>query len=82
MSYTRWMTLKSPRMTIKCGFLFVILFKLSSKLSANFLKMSYDWPGERYKETKLHNVLPNDISKFMQSSKSQTSNTLKTRECL
>ena len=56
-------------MTIKYGFLFVTLSKLSSKLSANFSKTSSDWLGERYKEIKLHNLPPNDISKLMHSSK-------------
>ena len=56
-------------MTIKYGFLLAILSKLSSKLSANFSKTSGDWLSERYKETKLHNLPPNDISKFMHSSK-------------
>ena len=48
------LALKSPRMTIKYGFLFVTLSKLSSKLSANFSKTSSDWLGERYKKVKLH----------------------------
>ena len=56
-------------MTIKYGFLFMTLFKLSSKLSANFSKASSDWLGERYKEIKLRNLPPNDISKLMHSSK-------------
>ena len=56
-------------MTIKYEFLLAILSKLSSKLSANFSKTSGDWLSERYKETKLHNLPPNDISKFMHSSK-------------
>ena len=65
-------------MTIKYGFLLVILSKLSSKLSANLSKTS----GERYKEIKLHNLPPNDISKVIHSSKYQISNNLKARECL
>ena len=56
-------------MTIKYGFLLAILSKLSSKLSANISKTSCDWLGERYKEIKLHNLPPNNISKFMHSSK-------------
>ena len=61
--------LKSPRMTNKFGFLLVILSKLGSKLSANFSKTSDDWLGKRYKEIKLHNLPPNNISKFAHSSK-------------
>ena len=56
-------------MTIKYGFLFVTLSKLSSKLSANFSQTTSDWLGEQYKEIKLHNLPPNDISKLMHSSK-------------
>ena len=56
-------------MTIKYEFLFVTLSKLSSKLSANFSKASSDWLGERYKEIKLHNLPPNEISKLIRSSK-------------
>ena len=63
------LALKSPKMTIKYGFLLVILSELSSKLSANFSKTSSDWLGERYKEIKLHNLPLNDISKFIRSSK-------------
>ena len=59
----------SSRMTIKYGFLLVILSKLGSKLSANFSKTSDDWLGKRYKEIKLHNLPPNNISKFAHSSK-------------
>ena len=55
-------------MTIGYGFLLVILSKLSSKSPANFSKTSDDWLGERYKEIKLYNLPPNDISKFMHSS--------------
>ena len=58
----------STRITIKYGFLLVTLSKLSSKLSANFAKRSGDWLGERHK-IKLHRLPPNDISKFMHSSK-------------
>ena len=64
-------------MTIKYGFLLGILSKLSSKLSANFLKTSGDWLDERCKEMKLYNLPPNDISKFMHFSKKQISNNLK-----
>ena len=56
-------------MTIKYGFLFVTLSKLSSKFSANFSKASGNGLGERYKGIKLHNFPPNDISKLMHSSK-------------
>ena len=45
--------LKSPVMTIKYGFLFVVLSKLSSKSCAKFSKTPCNWIGERYKEIKL-----------------------------
>ena len=76
------LALKLPMTTIKYGFLFKIWSKLSSKLSANFSKTSSDWLGERYTEIKLHNLRPNDISKFMHSSKQEISNTFKTKEWL
>ena len=76
------LVLKSPRVTIKYEFLLVILSKLSSKLSANFSETSSDCLGEQHKEIKLHNLRPNYISKFMQSSKYQISNNLKARGSL
>ena len=60
---------KEVHLAIKYGFLLLILSKLSSKLSANCSKTSGDRLGERCKEIKLHNLPPNDISKFIHSSK-------------
>ena len=45
------LVLKSSWMAIRYRFLFVILSRLSSKLSENFSKTSWDWLGEQLKET-------------------------------
>ena len=52
------LALKSPKITIKYGFLLGILSKLRSTLSGNFSKTSGDWLCQRYQKIKLHNVPP------------------------
>ena len=56
--------LKSPKTTIKNGFWLLILSDESCKLSANSSKESEDWPGDQYKEIKLHNYPPIKNSKI------------------
>ena len=63
-----YLTIKSPRATIKYGLLLVILSKFSSQLLAKSSKVSGHWVGEQYSYIKLHILPPNNTSKFMHSS--------------
>ena len=61
--------LKSPKATIKNGFLLTIVSKVNSKLSANVPKLSRVWLDDFYKQKKPHNLPPILISKFIHSLK-------------
>ena len=61
--------------TIKKGLLLVSVSTLSSRLSANTLKVSRVWLGDLYKQRKLHTFSPVFISKFIHSFRNWISST-------
>ena len=54
------------RTTIRSGLLATTESRFGSKLSIQLLKTSWDWPGDRYNEIKLHVLSPTLTSNLKQ----------------